>query len=240
MTRLGPVIATGALLALGPAARAQVTVNPGALDTLGKPQQAAPQHRPPPRRGQPPRPAAREAQKPAAPSTPAAAAKPAKPEKPAIPVAPPAIAAIPPPVAVPLAHPPPEPTIPLAPDAPGVASEIPNGLRVTFGPDRSDLNPATEQALRDLARTLKDKDTSINVYAYAAGSSEDPSTPRRLSLARALAARAVLMSEGIPSPRIYPRALGPQASSAGSDEDRDRVDVIAGNPSPPPGAPTTR
>ena len=123
-----------------------------------------------------------------------------------------------------------------ASDAPGAASQIANGVRVTFGPDRYDLNPATEAALRELARTLKDKDTSINVYAYAAGSSEDPSTPRRLSLARALAARAVLMSEGIASPRIYPRALGPQ----GGDADHDRVDVVAGNPSPPPGAPVTR
>ena len=230
--RLGSVIAAGALLALAPSARAQV--NPGALDTLAKPAAPVPHHRAPAR---PARPAARETQKPATPPTAAAApAKPAKPEKPPIPPAPPAIAAIPPPVAVPLAHPPPAPTVPLATDAPGSATAIPGGVRVTFGPDRSELNPATEQALRDLAHDLKDKDVSINVYAYAAGSSEDPSTPRRLSLARALAARAVLMSEGIPSPRIYPRALGP----AGGDADHDRVDVIAGNPSPPPGAQSAR
>src|SRR5438270_388208 len=86
------------------------------------------------------------------------------------------------PTAVPLAHPPPAPTVPLATDAPGSATTIPGGVRVTFGPDRSELNPTTEQALRELAHDLKDKDISINVYAYAAGSSEDPSTPRRLSL----------------------------------------------------------
>jgi hypothetical protein len=53
---------------------------------------------------------------------------------------------------------------------------------------------------------------------------EDPSTARRLSLGRALAARAVLINEGIPSTRIYPRALG----ATGGDTDRDRVDVTTG------------
>ena len=64
--------------------------------------------------------------------------------------------------------------------------------------------------------------------AYAAGSPEDPSTPRRLSLARALAARAVLINEGIASTRIYVRALG----SAADDGPADRVDLSAAPPAP--------
>ena len=47
--------------------------------------------------------------------------------------------------------------------------------------------------------------------------------------ARALAARAVLISEGIPSARIYVRALG----AAGGDGPADRVDVTS---APKPGA----
>ena len=100
---------------------------------------------------------------------------------------------------------------------------------MTFGPDRTDLNPATEAALREFARSVKESEAAINVNASAAGGPEDPSTPRRLSLARALAARAVLISEGIPSARIYVRALG----AAGGDGPADRVDVTS---APKPGA----
>lgn len=95
------------------------------------------------------------------------------------------------------------------------------GVRATFGADRSDLNSVTEAAIRSFARPLKATQQAVNVAAYAAGSADDPSTPRRLSLARALAARAVLINEGIPSTRIYVRALGP----AGGDGPPDRVDV---------------
>ena len=63
--------------------------------------------------------------------------------------------------------------------------------------------------------------TSFNVVAYAAGTPGDPSTARRLSLARALAVRSALMANGVGSSRIYVRALG---ASAG-DETPDRVDV---------------
>ena len=61
--------------------------------------------------------------------------------------------------------------------------------------------------------------------AYAAGSAEDPSTPRRLSLARALAARAVLLHEGVASTRIYVRALGASGSGA-AGLPPDRVEVM--------------
>ena len=144
-------------------------------------------------------------------------------EKPRVPAIPPAILALPPAVAVPLAHPPPIPTVPVADDAPGTASPIQGGLRVTFGADRVDMNPASVAALRAFALSKADiAGASINIFAYAAGSPDDPSTPRRLSLQRALAARAVLLQAGIPSPRIYPRALGP----AGGSVDPDRVDVL--------------
>ncbi|MGI4808134.1 MAG: OmpA family protein, partial [Janthinobacterium lividum] len=154
--------------------------------------------------------------------------------KPAIPVSPPAILALPPAVAVPLAHPPPPPVIPLADDAPGTVTPLPNGLRLTFGADRADITPANAAALTNFATAQLSQTAGINLFAYATGSAEDPSTPRRLSLQRALTARAVLLKAGIPSPRIYPRALG-----STSGDDPDRVDIVTGSPSPPTSAQTT-
>ena len=220
--RSGRLLLAATWLALGMTpVRAQVTTNDSALDALGKPEP----HRPAPRRA-PARPAP---QKPVAEQPPPAPAK-----TPSVPVTPPAILALPPPVVVPLANPPPTPAIPVADDAPGEATPIKDGVRITFGAERADLSPATVAVLRDFARDkLGQTQTSINIYAYAAGTQEDPSTPRRLSFARALAARAVLLHEGIPSPRIYPRALGP----LGGDVLPDRIDVVAGAPTPPSQAP---
>jgi outer membrane protein OmpA-like peptidoglycan-associated protein len=219
----GRLILAASWLAAAPAS-AQVTTNNGALDALGKPE--APAHRPAPHRAPP---------HPAPPKPVAEQPAPTPPPKiPTVPLTPPAILALPPPVVVPLAHPPPMPTIPLADDAPGQAIPIKGGVRITFGPDRADLNPASVAVLRDFAHGLLDQTlTSINIYAYAAGVPEDPSTPRRLSLERALAARAVLMNEGIPSPRIYARALGPLGGGAMPD----RIDVVAGAPTPASASP---
>ena len=149
---------------------------------------------------------------------------------PTLPAVPPAIAALPPPAPVPPPRPQAAPVIPVAADAPGSATPMGTGVRVTFGKDRSDLNPTTEAALRALARRVRpDEAVTVNIYAYATGTVEDPSTARRLALARALSARAVLVNEGIASTRIYPRALG----STGGDTDRDRADVVPGAPAPP-------
>lgn len=212
------------LLGLGAAARAQApAVNNGALDAL-KPTAPAPrtQQHPPAQRAPQPRPpapgpqAARPAPAPTAPPVPL------PPKPPALPIAPPEIAAIPPAVAVPVQRPPEPPPIPVAADAPGDAAPLPpDGLRTTFGPGRSDLNAATEAAIRGFARPLRDTAQPVQVTAYAAGTPEDPSTPRRLSLARALTARAVLINEGIASTRIYVRALG----AAAGDGPADRVDL---------------
>jgi hypothetical protein len=77
--------------------------------------------------------------------------------------------------------------------------------------------------------------------AYAAGTPEDPSTARRLSLARALAVRSALIADGVSSTRIYVRALGAQPGGAlAGDAPADRVDlsVLGANaPSIPASAP---
>ncbi len=91
----------------------------------------------------------------------------------------------------------------MLPDAEGEASPLPAGVRVTFGAGRADLNPAPRPRCGPGATVKADPTLDLNVYAYAAGVPDDPSTPRRLSLSRALAVRAVLISEGVASTRIY-------------------------------------
>jgi outer membrane protein OmpA-like peptidoglycan-associated protein len=129
---------------------------------------------------------------------------------------------------------PPPPPVPIVPGAEGIATQINGGVRISFGAGKAELNAATEAAIRSLAASVKDNpNADLNLYAFAAGVPDDPSTPRRLSLSRALAVRAVLISEGIASTRIYPRALGASPSPLGPDGPPDRVDVVlAGTPLP--------
>lgn len=230
------------LLAAVPA-RAQVTVNTNALDSLPAPEKVAPhqtthratQHR----SATQPRRAVVRAESAAQPDLPLplppippGATSPAAPTAtaalPVIPPAPPRVPHIPPPVAVPVQPAPPPPPIPVAKDAPGIAETIPHGVRVTFGANRTDLNPVTERALAQFATVAKaDASVPVNVFAYAKAVPDDPSTPRRLSLSRALAARAVLIAGGIPSPRIYVRAMGGADPGASTP---DRVDLVLGKP----------
>ncbi len=211
-----------------PPASAQVSVDQGALDSLGSP--AAPAARPPAKAPRPvARPAAPHRDAPRSPAKPKTA--PARP--PAIPVAPPPRAALPPAEPTVPTRPTPPPPVPVTADAPDTVSTVPGGLRIGFGAGRSDLNPAAVAALRTLAAPLKaDGSATLDVNAWSAGTADDPSTPRRLSLARALAVRAVLISEGIASPRIYVRALG----SDGGDPP-DRAEVTRTAPAVPPAAP---
>ena len=111
-----------------------------------------------------------------------------------IPLEPPRVAVVPPAGAfVPARPTPPPPTIPQAADAPGVADKLGDGLRVTFGPDRSDLNPANVAALPDAGRRRQgepNRPGERRRLCRLAPLKTRP-RPRRLALSRALAARAV-------------------------------------------------
>ena len=125
-------------------------------------------------------------------------------------------------------EPPPPP--PISDAAATTATSTSSGLRVTFGTGQADLSPSSAAAIKELvAGALPGPKVSFNVVAYAAGTPEDPSTARRLSLSRALAVRSALMADGVSSTRIFVRALG----SASGDEPPDRVDlaVLGGNAS---------
>jgi outer membrane protein OmpA-like peptidoglycan-associated protein len=204
------------LLALPPAALAQVTTNDQALDTLkSAPASAAKQTSP----------AARRRTLHHATHATATPAKPAQ-KVPQVPPAPPANPVIaPPPLVMPTHAPPPPPPVPLRADAPGQAAPLANGTRITFAPGSSALNPATFGAIVAIAGEARANPAiTVGVTAWAPGTADDPSTPRRLSLDRALAARAVLIANGVISERIRTVAKG--AAPA------DRVDVTKILPPP--------
>jgi len=209
------------LLALaGTPAAAQVTVNPAVLDPPVKPaeKKAQPSPRPPP---------AKPAQTSAKPTPQQQAAPSAVPD---VPQAPPAPPVLPLPIAVTTRPAAPAGMVTITADAPGAAVALPGGLRVTFGPGQSDMTPAVSEAVRTLARSTGKLQT-FNVTALAAGGGDDMSVPRRLSLARGLAIRALLINEGIASTRIYVRALGSNAEAIGTAP-ADRTDIMVG-PTPP-------
>jgi outer membrane protein OmpA-like peptidoglycan-associated protein len=229
-------------LGTGPAL-AQATYDPGALDALGGGAASAPAHsgaakaRPQPkpaRKATAAHPHGPHQSLPPSSGSLAAPGKPATPAPATLPAAPPPAPVLPPPITVPMraAEMPPPPAV--VPNATGAATREGGGLRVTFGTGSSDLNPATEAAVRALATDPPPPPGStFAVTSYAAPTPDDPSTARRLSLSRALAVRSVLMHAGIPSPRIYVRALG--GAPAEADAPPDRVDIAL---TPPP-APST-
>lgn len=129
------------------------------------------------------------------------------------------IASLPPASSQPGAQPPPPPV----PDK-AVIAAAPRlaALRLVFAPGQSDLNPESATSIKQLTASTPTSDaTTFNVLAYAPGKADDPSTARRVSLSRAMAVRSALVADGVPSARIFVRALGEQYG----DGPPDRVDL---------------
>jgi outer membrane protein OmpA-like peptidoglycan-associated protein len=101
------------------------------------------------------------------------------------------------------------------------------GLRLTFASGESDLSPESSTSIKQLTASAPPGDaTTFNVLAYAPGKPDDPSTARRTSLSRAMAVRGALIADGVPSARIFVRALGEQYG----DGPPDRVDLSVTGP----------
>lgn len=227
--------------ALAPMARGQITIDLRALDAVPpaqgqtRPVQLRPRPAPPP-----PAPPQAPAQAQAAPAqatpaqaTPAQAAAPATPAPPAatLPIVTPPTATLPPiPDPTPKADATPPAPPPVAADATAKAAPAPaiGGMRVSFDAGATDLSPGSVAAIKEFIAAAPASDTaSYNVVAYASGKADDPSTARRVSLSRAMAVRAALMADGVPSSRIYVRALGTQ--SADGPPDRVDISMLGGN-----------
>ena len=123
---------------------------------------------------------------------------------------------------------PPPPPPPVSEKAATTAAPTTAGLRLTFAPEQSDLSPASIDSVKQLTASAPPGDeTTFNVQAYAPGKADDPSTARRISLSRAMAVRSALVADGVPSARIFVRALGEQYG----DGPPDRVDIGVNAPS---------
>lgn len=200
------------LFAASPAL-AQVTVDLHALQALPDRPEATPRPRSaPPNLVRVPSTTAK-LTAPASPATPAPAIPQAEPDTAVInPVTPPE----------PAAGAPPPPPPPVSETAATKAAPTTAGLRLTFAPGASDLSPDSTDSIKQLTAAAPPGDgTTFNVQAYAPGTADDPSTARRISLARAMAVRSALVADGVPSARIFVRALGAQHG----DGPADRVDV---------------
>jgi outer membrane protein OmpA-like peptidoglycan-associated protein len=169
---------------------------------------------------------------------PQAGAPPTLPAAPQPPPPPATVPAAPPPVAsIAPIQPPAPPANPQAPPAPPIvagaatkAAATATGLRLTFANDKSDLSPGSADSIKHFVQTAPSGDTTtFNVLAYASGDPNDPSVARRLSLERAIAVRSALMADGVPSSRIYLRALGFEPGRG--PPDRVDLNVLGANAS---------
>ena len=157
--------------------------------------------------------------------------------RPSMPEAVPDTASIAPiaPVAPPTGTPAPPPP-PVSDTATTAAAPTTTGLRLTFAPGESDLNPDSSASIKQLTAGPLGDLTTFNVLAYAPGKADDPSTSRRVSLSRAMAVRSALVADGVPSARIFVRALGEQFG----DGPPDRVDISVMGANAPSGTATPK
>ncbi|MFT8778085.1 MAG: hypothetical protein ABF893_15740, partial [Gluconacetobacter liquefaciens] len=146
-------------------------------------------------------------------------------------------------VDVPLHPPALPPEVPAKTAAQGTVTDRPGGLRLTFAAGSTDMNAAMIDGVKAFAGTLLQAPyTRAEIDATASGAADDVSTPRRLSLARGLAIRSILIHAGVATTRIYVRAIGvpAPATAKGSDSpnetspdhvDVTRSDMVASAPS---------
>jgi outer membrane protein OmpA-like peptidoglycan-associated protein len=101
----------------------------------------------------------------------------------------------------------------------GVGSSV----QIGFAAGSAKLDKSATTKLKHVSGALKtDPDLRIQLLAYAGAMGNSASQARRLSLSRALAARSILIGDGIKSTRIDVRALGDKSTSGPPD----RVDII--------------
>jgi outer membrane protein OmpA-like peptidoglycan-associated protein len=116
---------------------------------------------------------------------------------------------------------PPLPPIQIAAKPPG-RSPSPEAP-ILFEADSPDLSDAAKSTLDALAARLNaDESLRIQLWAFAAGTSETAPAARRLSLKRALNVRAHLVERKVRNTRMDVRALGIKSTSGPSD----RVDAV--------------
>lgn len=108
--------------------------------------------------------------------------------------------------------------------APATPAITEGALQLVYPVGETTLPANMQGALTTLAQqTAKDTNMRLEIKAYASSTDDQPTSARRMSLARALAVRAFLIDQGLDSLRINVKALG---TDEGSDTP-DRVDIIS-------------
>ena len=94
---------------------------------------------------------------------------------------------------------------------------------IEFNAGSFDINSEASTALKNLSITLeRNSALRLQLHAYAGLSGGSTNRARRLSLSRALAARAYLIGRGVDITRVDVRALGDQTTIGSAD----RIDLI--------------
>jgi outer membrane protein OmpA-like peptidoglycan-associated protein len=92
--------------------------------------------------------------------------------------------------------------------APKVSGNQKPETSIYFSRDATELNQKAKSALLKIAEKVKRKKLSVRIIAYAEGSENEASIARRVSLSRALQARAFLIDKGINQLKINVQAKG--------------------------------
>jgi outer membrane protein OmpA-like peptidoglycan-associated protein len=93
---------------------------------------------------------------------------------------------------------------------------------IGFAKDMTELNDQAKSELNALAERIKQSQSSVRVVGYAAGSADQASVARRISLSRALAVRAFLIDKGVNPLSIKAEAKGNQIAEGAPD----RADIF--------------
>ncbi|MCE3005416.1 MAG: OmpA family protein, partial [Rickettsiales bacterium] len=93
---------------------------------------------------------------------------------------------------------------------------------IVFDKDKTDLNEASKIRLGELALQIVKNNQQVRIVAYAAGTPEQASIARRISLSRALQIRAFLIDKGVNQLNINVQALGNKVSSG----EPERADIF--------------
>ena len=102
-----------------------------------------------------------------------------------------------------------KPVAPLKAQTPEKPADSDNDTVLDFSPNATALNAENISKLKNLAAKLNaNENIGVRIMSYARDEEAGSSKSRRQSLSRALAARSILMDEGVRSTRIEVRALG--------------------------------
>ncbi|MGB1540099.1 MAG: OmpA family protein, partial [Rickettsiales bacterium] len=96
-------------------------------------------------------------------------------------------------------------------------------LRLTFSETETDIPFAMQGAMNELVQHLNaNPESRVEAVSYAGSADEQEVIAKRISLSRALAARAYFIDQGIDASRIDVKAKGNKESGGGPAE---RVDI---------------